>query len=310
MSTYSIKDLEQLSGIKAHTLRIWEQRYNIITPKRTKTNIRYYDDSDLRLLLNISLLNEHGYKISKIAQMTPEHMHQKVLSITEKQGNFQDQVQALAISMFELDEDRFEQLMATNIRHHGFEKTMTHVVYPFLFKIGVMWQTGAINPAHEHFITYLIRQKIIVAIDGLKPQAHAHQRKFFLYLPEGELHELSLLFANYLIRSRHHRVVYLGQNLPQHDLREAHKVHHPDCFFSILTAVPGPQEIELYIARLAEDFPQTQILLTGYQVVGQDLRLPANVRVLNRIEDLVHLLDALAPAVNGHGVGQASAHLG
>ncbi len=308
MSTYSIKDLEQLSGIKAHTLRIWEQRYNIINPKRTKTNIRYYDDDDLRLLLNISLLNEHGYKISKIAQMTPEHMHQKVLSITEKSGNFQDQVQALTISMFELDEDRFEKLMSTNILHHGFEKTMMHVVYPFLFKIGVMWQTGAINPAHEHFITYLIRQKIIVAIDGLVLRQHEHQRKFFLYLPEGELHELSLLFANYLIRSRHHRVVYLGQSLPQHDLREAYKVHRPDYFFSILTAVPGPQEIEPYLARLGDDFPHTQILLTGYQVVGQDLRLPPNVQVFNQIEDLVRFLDEAAPVVNGHGVNLGHTH--
>src|SRR4028119_2082894 len=162
MSVYSIKDLEHLSGIKAHTLRIWEQRYNIIRPKRTDTNIRYYDDTDLKLVLNISLLKEHGFKISEIARMTMEDMSQEVLSLTDKNLRYSDQIQALTLSMIDLDEERFEKIMSTNALQVGFEQTMINIVYPFLIKIGVLWQTGAISPAQEHFISNLIRQKLTV----------------------------------------------------------------------------------------------------------------------------------------------------
>ncbi|SDK65115.1 DNA-binding transcriptional regulator, MerR family [Catalinimonas alkaloidigena] len=291
MGTYSIRDLEHLSGIKAHTLRIWEQRYNIIRPKRTDTNIRYYDAEDLKLVLNISVLNGHGYKISKIAQMSPEAMQQEVLQLARQATGYIDQVQSLTISMIDLDEDRFERIMSTNILQFGFEKTMLNVVYPFLHKIGVLWQTGAINPAHEHFITNLIRQKLIVAIDAQVVPRQGPVKTFVLFLPEGELHELSLLFANYLIRSRHHRVVYLGQSLPFDDLVGACRMHEPDFLFSIITTLPDADGIQRYVTRLGEAFPQTKVLLTGYQVLAQPLDLPANVQLLSQIDELIRMLE-------------------
>ncbi|MDX5478997.1 MAG: MerR family transcriptional regulator, partial [Cyclobacteriaceae bacterium] len=166
MSTYSIKDLEQLSGIKAHTLRIWEQRYSLLSPKRTDTNIRYYDDEDLKLILNVALLNDNGIKISKIASMSSEEMREQVVKMTEKSLTHDDQIHALTICMIEMDEERFDKVLSTNILKIGFEQTMMNIIYPFMSKIGVLWQTGAINPAQEHFISNLVRQKLIVAIDG------------------------------------------------------------------------------------------------------------------------------------------------
>ncbi|MFY7911452.1 MAG: MerR family transcriptional regulator, partial [Emticicia sp.] len=163
MSNYSIKDLEQLSGIKAHTLRIWEQRYNIINPKRTDTNIRTYDDNDLKLVLNIALLKDHDYKISEIAKLSLEELSKEVLAISDKQLNYPDQIHALTIAMIDIDEERFEKIMSTNILQFGFENTMINIIYPFLSRIGTLWVTGSIGPAQEHFITNLIRQKIIVA---------------------------------------------------------------------------------------------------------------------------------------------------
>lgn len=207
MSVYSIRDLEQLSGIKAHTLRIWEQRYNIVSPKRTDSNIRYYDDVDLKLILNISLLKDHGFKISHIAEMSEAEMKGEIIKITSKSNSSSEQVQALTLAMIELDEERFDKIISTNVLQLGFERTMMQIIYPFLVRVGVLWQTGAIHPAQEHFISNLIRQKLIVAIDGQVVKHNPNAKKFLLFLPEGELHELSLLFANYLVKSRNHKVI-------------------------------------------------------------------------------------------------------
>jgi MerR family transcriptional regulator, light-induced transcriptional regulator len=291
MSVYSIRDLEHLSGIKAHTLRIWEQRYSIITPKRTDTNIRYYDDIDLKLVLNISLLKDNGYRISEIAEMTEADMKHNVMSITDKSAKSPDQIQALTLAMIDLDEDRFEKIISTNFLQLGFEKTMIQIIYPFLVRVGFLWQTGSINPAQEHFMSHLIRQKIIVAIDGqvIKPKPKASQ--YLLYLPDGELHELSLLFASYLIKTRNHRVIYLGQSLPFQDLKEVYKIHQPKFLMTIITSNPGQDQIQEYLAMVANEFAQSTILVTGYQVVGQDLILPKNVEIINKIEDLITFVE-------------------
>ncbi|MFO7826254.1 MAG: MerR family transcriptional regulator, partial [Cyclobacterium sp.] len=185
MSSYSIKDLEQLSGIKAHTLRVWEQRYNLLKPKRTETNIRFYDDEDLKLILNVALLNDNGFKISKIAKMSLADMKSEVLKLTERSFAYDDQIHSLIITMVELDEERFEKIISTNILKIGFELTMLHIIYPFLSKIGILWQTGSIHPGQEHFISNLVRQKLIVAIDGQMYTGGG--KKFLLFLPEGEL---------------------------------------------------------------------------------------------------------------------------
>jgi DNA-binding transcriptional MerR regulator len=289
MSSYSIKDLEQLSGIKAHTLRIWEQRYNIIQPKRTDTNIRTYDDQDLKLVLNISLLKDHGYKISEISKLTVEEMYQEVIKISDKQLNYPDQIHALTISMIDLDEERFEKIISTNILQFGFENTMINVIYPFLSRIGTLWVTGSVGPAQEHFITNLIRQKLIVAIDGQVSKQRPNGKTYLLFLPEGELHEISLLFANYIIRARYNKVVYLGQNLPFNELVFAYNVHKPDYIFSAITSVPSNNEAQLYVNKLGAQFPEAKLLLTGYQMVGQDIQMPENGVIVNNIDDLIRL---------------------
>ncbi len=290
MSNYSIRDLEQLSGIKAHTLRIWEQRYNVIQPKRTDTNIRLYDDQDLKLVLNISLLKDHGHKISEISKLSLEEMSQIVMAISDQKLSYPDQIHALTISMIDLEEERFEKIISTNFLQNGFENTMTHIIYPFLNRIGTLWVTGSIGPAQEHFISNLIRQKIIVAIDGQVIKYSPNSKKFILYLPEGELHEMGLLFASYIIRSRHHKVIYLGQTLPFNELIFAYDVHKPDYIFSAITSAPANDEIQPYVDRLSQQFPDAKILLTGYQVVGQDVQLGNNCTIINKINDLIALL--------------------
>jgi len=291
VSTYSIKDLEQLSGIKAHTLRVWEQRYSLLDPKRTETNIRYYDDDDLKLILNVALLNDNGFKISKIASMSEEEKREEVVKLTERSLTHDDQIHALTICMIEMDEERFDKVLSTNILKIGFEQTMLNVIYPFMSKIGVLWQTGAVNPAQEHFISNLVRQKLIVAIDG---QVNTHGgKKFLLFLPEGELHEMSILFATYIIKSKGHRVIYLGQSTPSDDLLSVYKLHEPEYLLTVITTSPSSEYAQDYLDALSERFSKCNILVTGYQVIGQDLKFPSNVKCLNYIRDIKEYLEEL-----------------
>jgi DNA-binding transcriptional MerR regulator len=248
VSTYSIKDLEQLSGIKAHTLRIWEQRYNLLSPKRTDTNIRFYDDEDLKLILNVALLNDNGFKISKIVSMEKPEMRDEVMRLTERSLTHDDQIHALTISMIEMDEERFDKILSTNILKLGFEQTMMNIIYPFMSKIGVLWQTGAINPAQEHFISNLVRQKLIVAIDGQVPSNKG--KKFLLFLPESELHEVSILFASFLIKNKGHKVIYLGQNTPTEDLNQVYDIHNPEFLLTVITTSPSSEFAQDYLKNL------------------------------------------------------------
>lgn len=291
MSSYSIKDLEHLSGIKAHTLRIWEQRYNFIEPKRTDTNIRYYSDEDLKLVLNISTLKENGFKISKIAKMSEDELNKEVLKIAETNLRFPDQINSLTLSMIDMDEDRFENILNNNILKYGFERTMLNVIYPFLAKIGMLWQTGSILPAQEHFISNLIRQKMTVAIDGQYVTESESKGKWLLFLPEGELHELSLMFASYLLRARKFKVIYLGQNLPKSDLYSVKDIHTPDYVLTICTAAPRKSEVQGYIDEISELFNSATLFVGGFQVIGQDIKRKKNVEFIMKMEDLIDFIN-------------------
>lgn len=295
MNRYSIKDLEHICGIKAHTLRIWEQRYNILEPKRTDTNIRWYDADDLKLILNISFLNNHGVKISKIAKLSPDELRRQVRSIAESSVSFPDQIQALTFAMIELDELQFEKIISSNILRFGLEKTMVNIIFPFLSQIGILWQTDSINPAQEHFITHLIRQKLIVAIDAQQNNYAPSIKKFLLFTPEGELHELSLLFANYLVRSRGLRSIYLGQSLPLNDVFTISDVHKPDFVFTIITSVPSNEDVEPYLKKLASGLPHGKVIVTGYQVTSQEIPPIDNLQIIKNMSEFIELLKMNQP---------------
>ncbi|MCF8238747.1 MAG: MerR family transcriptional regulator [Saprospiraceae bacterium] len=292
MAVYSIKDLEMLSGIKAHTIRIWEQRYNIIHPKRTPTNIRYYEDRDLRQLLNISILNRNGFKISRIASMNEEEIKKAVNDLSS--GTFEDSVQvdALTISMMELDEGKFETILSSNIRALGFERTMLEVIYPFLDKLSLLWLTGSIHAVQESFISNLVRQKLIAALDEIPFSPNA-ERSFILYLPEGESQELSLLFLQYLIRNRGHKVLYLGQNTSLVDLAEACKIYKTDYVVTIISEAFTRQSVHQYLENLRKVCSGKKVLITGYQVLVQGIATGPDIRVMKNLDDILSVLQEI-----------------
>ncbi|NVK27738.1 MAG: MerR family transcriptional regulator [Flavobacteriia bacterium] len=252
-SKYSIKDLEHLTGVKAHTIRVWEQRYGVVTPERTSTNIRYYVDSDLKRLLNVAVLVHSGMKISKVAALSDAERHTLVLDSSKYQGHYESQINGLKIAMLDFNEVLFDRILTNSIANVGSDETFTKVVGGFIQQVGVLWQTNTISISHEHFASNLIKQKLYVAIDRLMDGASSEKGKtFLLYLPADELHELGLLYLNYILKSRGHKVIYLGQSLPLDYLNEVLSKVHIDALVSIFTTSPYEGDLHHYFEKATE----------------------------------------------------------
>jgi len=293
MVVYSIKDLEKLSGVKAHTLRIWEKRYNIIQPKRTETNIRYYLDEDLKHVLNIAFLNRKGMKISKIAMLEQEEIEHKVAELTEVDLEFENQLDGLTLALLELNEYQFDKIIEKNIQQMGFKDTMMDVIYPLLDKLSTMWMTGSINSAHEKFVSNIIRRKTITAIDNLEINRDKTAPKFLIYLPENENHELSLLFLHYLIKHKKFRVINLGLNVGKYELLDAYDICHPEYIFTIINDSFSEKPLQPYINSLEKEFNKSTILLTGIQLITQKIKTHENGVILSSLTEVMEYLDKL-----------------
>ncbi|MFN8254613.1 MAG: MerR family transcriptional regulator [Bacteroidales bacterium] len=288
---YSIKDLEKLSSIKAHTIRIWEKRYKIVNPERTGTNIRFYNEQELKRLMNISVLIQNGIKISHIAKLSADEIKDKAFFLLQNSQDQDGQVRNLILSMIELNEQKFEKTLGKSILNIGFEKTMIQLVYPFLDQIGVLWQTGAINPAHEHFISNLIRQKLIVSIDGIEFKPAQKYKKFMLFLPEGELHELGLLFYAYLLKSRGHQVLYLGQMTPFESLTGSVSTWNPDFLLLFIVSSVNGVSYQKYLEEISNNFADKKILVSGAQTAELEKILPKNVTVFTNFTEFIEFLN-------------------
>lgn len=293
MAAYSINDLEKITGIKAHTIRIWEKRYEVVQPHRTPTNIRFYSEDDLIRLLNISTLNKHGFKISELVAMTPEEITGKISTFSSSGTDYDNYVNNLVLAMLNLDADLFEKVFSGAFSKIGFEKTVVQIVYPLLEKIGIFWQIGTINPGQEHFIANLIRQKLIVAIDGQTHRPIVNHKTFLLFLPEKEYHELGLLFLHYLIRKNGHKTYFLGQNVPSVVLAEICAKTHVDFLVTYLIASLAKKEIPKYLQKLSEAFPDKTIFVTGIQVRENTFQLPSNVIAFNTSFELLEIVQSL-----------------
>ncbi|MBK7220680.1 MAG: MerR family transcriptional regulator [Saprospiraceae bacterium] len=291
MAVYSINDIEKLSGVKAHTIRIWEKRYNILANRRTETNIRYYLDEDLELILNIAHLNKKGIKISKLATMTPEEIKQKIADSCEVDVIFENHIDGLMLSMFELNEYKFLKLLNHHIREIGFEKTMDDVIYPMLDKLSVMWIAGSVKGVHENFINNIIRRKLSVEIDKLDFAPNDNATRFLIFLPEYEAHELSLLFVYYLLKKYGANTLYLGTQISLPDVKDAVEIFKPDYIFTLFNDSFSESPLQPYISELAQIQHHGRILISGYQTVQQKLELPVNAEIVYSLNDIKKYLE-------------------
>lgn len=292
---YSIRELEHLSGIKAHTIRIWEQRYGILKAARTETNIRYYSEAELKYLMSLALLNRNGYKISKLAKMSQDQVATLVEDMVNAPSEFGAQIEGLVLATMSYDEERFDKILNTCILQIGFESTVTKVVFPYLEKVGIMWVSGTIISAQEHFMTQLLRQKLLVAIDGQSNRQSESTRTVVLFLPNGEWHELSLLFLHYLLKVHQHRVIYLGSSVPLNDVIQVGETLQPQAFFTIITTNPIGYSITDYLNKLATSFPASKVFVSGAQMQHPPKGLASNVRVVSMLERVLPEIEELIP---------------
>jgi DNA-binding transcriptional MerR regulator len=263
MDRYTLSDLEKLTGIKSGTIRIWERRYRIIKPHRTETNRRWYDDDDLRRIINISILYRDGIKISKIATFSGSEIEDKVFALTHETTNKDNQIDSLIIAMIGFNENVVNEILLRSIIDSGFENTFTEVVFPFLKRVGIMWQTGSVNIGAEHFISNIFRKRLIAAIDSLSPAVIHDRKKVVLFLPENELHELGLLFYTYIIKSLGHEVLYLGQSTPLNAIADVVELWHPEYLVTgALSDLPFTTTKE-YLEKLSNTFSGYKILVSG-----------------------------------------------
>ncbi|KUO69261.1 MAG: MerR family transcriptional regulator [Lutibacter sp. BRH_c52] len=254
---FTIKDLENFSGIKAHTIRIWEKRYNLFQPKRTDSNIRYYDMDGLQKLLNVSLLYNNGLKISKIANLSEAKIALSVRELVFNKGAESQSTVSFKLAMLNFDEGLFNQTYNNLISQSTFRAIFTEIFIPLLKEIGILWQVQSITPAHEHFITNLIKQKILINVEKLQfLQPNKNGRKFVLYLPMNEIHELGLLYLHFELLFHGYHSVYLGQSVPVENLNDLQRIFSDVCFVTYLTVEPSNEPVEDYLKNVFSEVLQ------------------------------------------------------
>ncbi|GAB7089623.1 MerR family transcriptional regulator [Marinifilum fragile] len=290
MSKYSIKDLEKITGVKAHTIRIWERRYGIIQPERSKTNIRSYSDSDLRKLLNISMLNSSGIKISHLAKLSSIDLEAKILELSRSNKSIGFHIEKLTLATVNFNEELFESILSKCVLESGMESTITEVLFPFFERIGVLWQVGSVSPAQEHFISNLIRQKLFASIDSLSGKSVEGASKVLIYLKEGELHEVGILFYNYILRRNGFSTLYLGQDLPFKDLVSAVNDYNPDYILSSFISPINAEDINVYLLSMEKSFKGIELMVTGLQLKQDGVEVPNSMKLITSPQKFKELL--------------------
>lgn len=281
---YSIKYLEEITGIKAHTIRIWEQRYKLLKPKRTGTNIRYYDDNQLRKILNVTALLNSGHKISHIGEMSDIQISKLLKENLEKGDNIVDSyyhfTNELIISSLNFDKISFESNFNSCVLKFGFSATVENVLYPTLNRIGVLWLSEELNPSQEHFTSNLIKQKLHSAIDSLK-ESEKSSTTCILFLPENEHHEIGLLYFNYLLIKSGIKTIYLGENVPIENVKQAEGIIKPTHVILFITKSSTQEYTQKYLNNLSKLFTKQKIVLAGNPFAFEKIKLPKNIELVN-----------------------------
>jgi methanogenic corrinoid protein MtbC1 len=289
MDSFTIKDLENISGIKAHTIRIWEQRYQFLKPNRTDTNIRFYNNEELKKVLNISLLNKYGFKISHLDKMNDAEISEKIHSLTQLEAQQERIVNELVECMIDVDLERLEAVLEGYIQSKGIERTITKIIFPFMEKVGILWVTNHINPAQEHLVTNIIRQKLIVGIDSVVSEIKVN-KSVLLFLPEGEFHELGVLFVCYLLKSKGVPTIYLGANVPLRDVEYLVNLKKPSYIYSHLTSVGQSFNFDKFLQNLTKKFADTPIVLSGLLTNTYEKKIPPQINFKKTLSEVMEFV--------------------
>lgn len=296
MNFFSIRDIENLTGIKAHTLRIWEQRHRLFIPKRKKSKHRIYDNDDLKYILRVAFLYNNGYKISRIAGLSEEDICRLTLELRPGADNHDIFINQLTEAALDFDNARFEKALQHLIMHTGLEKSVLHVFFPLLKKIGQLWLAGKAMPAQEHFASAFIIKKILTASHSLEIPASNGRRRVLLFTPTGEQHEIPILFMQYMLRKNGISTLYAGKDIHHDVLKEIGDQQEKletgritQVYFHMVTNFIR-QDLAEYLQKISDLFPDKEILLAGSKTNGHISRIPGNVRLLKTTEDITKFI--------------------
>ncbi|WP_232285888.1 MerR family transcriptional regulator [Aquimarina agarilytica] len=290
---FSIKDLENICGIKAHTIRIWEKRYHLLTPERTDTNIRSYNMENLQKLLNVTFLVSCGYKISRISKLEPEEILEYVTSIVSDKTTVDRSMNSLKLAMLNYNTTIFTDTFNELSERFSFSQIFYDIFIPFLGEVGMLWQTNTINSSHEHFITSLIKQKLWAKIDSLQQQVTNHEQTFVLYLPSGETNDLSLLFINTLILEKGYKTIFLGPNVSTDYLKDLSELQNNLVFVSYFTLQPHIDEVNEYIANFKNEIcvpNEHELWVMGRQLKEVPVPISAQIKIIQSFTDFEKIL--------------------
>lgn len=283
MQSFSIRDIENLTGIKAHTLRIWEQRYTFFSPKRKQSRHRFYDIDDLKALLRISLLYHMGWKVSRIASLTPAQIIDEVGKIDFTTAGNSNYINRMIEAAVDFNEAAFVSLMSEITLNNGFESCISEVCYPYLQKIGLLWSTNNIIPAQEHFSSYIIQNRIIAETEKIPPVDRIPD--VILICPEGEFHELPLLFINYLFRKNGWSTMYMGTNISMKELNEIALIQNAKwIYLHLITNFTG-FSIDEFLENICSSLPQKKIIASGTGISGVQ-RTFVNLKLLKSDKEI------------------------
>ena len=288
MNRFTIRDIENLCRIKAHTIRTWEQRYNLCVAKRKQSQHRVYSSEDLKELLRVSFLYHNGHKISRIAKLSPEDIHEVVSCACNKE-NDEAQILQLLEAGLDLDKERFERTVNCLIMRYGVDKCLVNIFFPFLQKVGLLWLSDHVIPGQEHFVSHIIRKKIILATDGLERAKDRTAPPVVIFAPKGEHHEIPLLTVNYFFRKNGHRTVYFGADLTLHTLK-SYLDEHPAALIYTHVITHINTDLDQYLGELSKAYPQHKIYISG--PAGSSLgELPANLTIVRTIGEMQQLAE-------------------
>jgi DNA-binding transcriptional MerR regulator len=296
-NSFSIKNLEHLSGIKAHTIRIWEKRYNLFEPERTDTNIRLYNLENLQKLLNVTLLYNNGYKISKIALLSSQEITEIVHRLTINKNADDWSIGLFKLAMINFDQRLFTKTFNDLLEQFSFSEVFKNVFVPLMNELGVLWQTNSISPSHEHFITSLVKQKIHAMCEDLQQKSTRRtDRKFVLFLPDNEIHELGLLYLQYEVLNNGFQCVFLGQSVPIESLNNLVDIGEPITFITYFTIEPTQDKIKTYLETFNSEIIENidcELWVLGYQVQFMSDEMPDKIRKFRSIDDVIYALNVV-----------------
>lgn len=296
-NSFSIKNLEHLSGIKAHTIRIWEKRYNLFEPERTDTNIRLYNLENLQKLLNVTLLYNNGYKISKIASFSSQEITENVHKLTINKNADDWSIGLFKLAMINFDQRLFTKTFNDLLEQFSFSEVFKNVFVPLMNELGVLWQTNSISPSHEHFITSLVKQKIHAMCEDLQQRSTRRtDRRFVLFLPDNEIHELGLLYLQYEVLNNGFQCVFLGQSVPIESLNNLVDIGEPITFITYFTIEPTQDKIKAYLNTFNSEIIEnidSELWILGYQVQFMSDEMPDKIRKFKSIDDVIYALNVV-----------------